>query len=86
MLLTQFFLVVLSLLKEFPDVGLRLADILVEDLGTVHDLGLPEMQQCTNVKLTIVTVALICFLETTSGIILICVDKLTKITCRNEAR
>lgn len=31
-------------LKQLPDVGLGLPDVLVEDLGAVDDLGLPGVQ------------------------------------------
>jgi len=37
-------LLVLCIGKQLPDVGLGLADVLVEDLGAVDDLGLPGIQ------------------------------------------
>lgn len=43
-------LFVLCVCKQLPDVGLRLSDVLVENLGTVDNLWLPGLEHLTNLS------------------------------------
>lgn len=43
-------LLVLCVRKQLPDVGLGLADVLVENLGAVDDLWLPGFEHLSNLS------------------------------------